>query len=115
MEETSKENTTGSGCETKHGKENSDNGNDEKCDDDDGKQSDDDNGEHCDNDNRNDVNSAENQFLFTTVDSWNDLLFKQCENPLLNAEVQISLLKMQCKGLQDYAKENLIIQKKENI
>ena len=40
MEETSEENTTGSGCETKHGKENSDNGNDEKCDDDDGKQSD---------------------------------------------------------------------------
>ena len=57
-------------------------------------QIDDDNGKHCNNENRSDVNSAENLFCFTKDDSSIDLLTKQFENPLLNANVQISMLKM---------------------
>ena len=79
MEETPTENTTGSGCETEHDKKNNENGNDEKIDDEED--------EHCDNDNKNDVNSAENSFLFTKVDSSNDSLTKQFKNPFLNADV----------------------------
>ena len=81
MEETPKENTRGFGCEREDVDENSDNGNDE---------SDDDKGKHCDNDNKNEVNSAGNSFRFTEVDSSIDLLTKLFENPLLNANFQIS-------------------------
>ena len=96
MEETLKENTTGFGCETEHVGENSDNGNDEQIDDE--------NGKHCDKNNKNDVNSAENSYRFTEVDSSIDLLTKQFENPLLNTDVQISSLKMEYECLQDYVK-----------
>ena len=82
MEETPKENTTGFGCETGHVEENGDNGNDEQSDDV-HKQSDDENGKHCDNNNKNDVNSAENSFCFTEVDSSTYLLTKQFEHLLL--------------------------------
>ena len=50
MEETPNKSATGSGYNTEHFKENSDNGND----------ADNDSGKHCDSDNKNDVNSAEN-------------------------------------------------------
>lgn len=52
-----------------HDKENKDNANDKQSDDDNDKQSDDDDSKRCDNDNEYDVNSAENSFLFTEVDS----------------------------------------------
>ena len=103
MEETLKENTTGFGCETEHVGENSDNGNDEQSDDG-NEQIDDENGKHCDKNNKNDVNSAENSYRFTEVDSSIDLLTKQFENPLLNTDVQISSLKMEYECLQDYVK-----------
>ena len=103
MEETPKENTTRSGSETEHVEGNSGKRNNEKSDDDD-EQSDDD-GEHCDNDNKNDLNSAKNSFLFTEVDSSIDLLTNSSKNPLLNVDVQISLLKMEYK-FQDYVKQN---------
>ena len=89
MEETPKENTRGFGCEREDVDENSDNGNDEQSRDGD-EESDDDNGKHCDNDNKNEVNSADNSFRFTEVDSSIDLLTKLFENPLLNANFQIS-------------------------
>ena len=75
MEETPKENTTGSRCETEHDKKNTENGNDEKINDEED--------EHCDNDNKNDVNS----FFFTKVDSSHHLLTKQFKYPFLNADV----------------------------
>ena len=40
------------------------------------------------------TDSAENSFCFTEVDSSIDLLIKQLQNPLLNTDVQIYLLKM---------------------
>lgn len=89
MEETPKENTRGFGCEREDVDENSDNGNDEPSGDGD-EESDDDKGKHCDNDNKNEVNSAGNSFRFTEVDSSIDLLTKLFENPLLNANFQIS-------------------------
>ena len=55
-----------------------------------------DNSKHRDKDSKNDVNSAENSFCFTEVDSSIDLT-KQFGNPLLNADVQISLLKVDYK------------------
>ena len=96
MEETPKESMTRFGCEMEHFEENNDNGNDEQNDDY-NEQSDDDNGKHCDNNNKNDVNSAEDSFCFTEVDSSINLLTKQCENLLLNTDVQISSLKMEYK------------------
>ena len=84
MEETPKKNTRGFGCEREDVDENSD-GNDEQSDDGD-EQSDDDNSKHCDNE----VNSVDNSFRFTEANSSIDLFTKLFENPLLNANVQIS-------------------------
>lgn len=55
----------------------------------------------------NDVNAAENSFVFTEVDSSINLFNKQFGNPLLNTHVQISVLQMECKSLQHYIKESL--------
>ena len=60
MEETPKENTSGSGSEKKHDEQNSDNGNSKQSYDRNEEQSDHDNGKHSGNDNANDVNSDEN-------------------------------------------------------
>ena len=69
MEETPKENTTGSVCETEHDEENSDKVNDEQSDDYDEEHIDDDDDKHCDDDNKDDINSAKNSFVFTEVNS----------------------------------------------
>ena len=100
-----KEYLTVSRCETEIFEENSGGGNDEQSDHD-NDQSDHNNGKHGYNDSKNDVISAKNSFRFTVVDSSIDLLTKQFGNPLLNADVQISSLKMEYKSLQDNVKEN---------
>ena len=46
---------------------------------------------------KNDVNSAENTFLFSELDSPTDLLTKQFQKPILNTDVQISSSKMEYK------------------
>lgn len=71
MEEMPKENMTGSRGEIEHDEENKGNSNSKQSDDN-HKQSYDDDGKHCDNDDEYDVNSAENSFLFTEVDSSTD-------------------------------------------
>lgn len=81
---------TESGGEAEYELENSGNGND--------KPSDDDDDNDCDNDNKNDVNSAENTFLFSELDSPTDLLTKQFQKPILNTDVQISSSKMEYKS-----------------
>ena len=90
MQETTKENTTRSGCETVYDKESIENGNGELVDDGDEEQSDGNDGKHWDDDNKNDVNSAENLLFFTEVDSSINLLHKQFKNHPLNTDVQIS-------------------------
>ena len=60
MEETPKENTSGSGSEKKHDEQNSDNGNSKQSCDRNEEQSDHDDGKHSGNDNANDVNSDGN-------------------------------------------------------
>lgn len=93
-------------CETKHEKQNNDNRKDEQSDDDKDEQSVGDQSKHCGNENGNDINAAKNSFLCKEVDSSIDLLTKQFKNALLNTDIQLSLLKMTYKSLQDHVKEN---------
>ena len=62
-------------------------------------------------DNEEDDSNSENEtvdepFLFTAVDSSIDLLVNHFEKPLLNADVQISSLKLEFRSLLEYVKEN---------
>ena len=98
-------------CETKHEKQNNDNRNDEQSDDDKDEQSVGDQSKHCDNDNENDINAAENSFFCKEVDSSIDLFTKQFKNALLDTDIQLSLLKMKYKSLQDHVKKKLQKQK----
>lgn len=63
-EETPNGNTAGSGWEMEHDEENSGNGKYNHSEDDNNEQSDDDDDKRCDDGNKNELDSAENSFLY---------------------------------------------------